>query len=77
MLVFPDVDLEQAVRWGGHRGILSNQGQICCATSRMFVHEDTYHSCLERYLDEVAEIWLRNARADYYGGPRPAAVGPG
>lgn len=39
LLVFPDADLEQAAKWS-HAGIMSNQGQICTATSRIFVHRD-------------------------------------
>lgn len=36
LLVFQDVDLEQAVKWA-HAGIMSNQGQICSGTSRIIV----------------------------------------
>lgn len=50
LLVFPDADLEQAVKWS-HSGIMSNQGQICTATSRVFVHE----SIFERFLDSFVK----------------------
>ncbi|CAL5868994.1 uncharacterized protein PFLUO_LOCUS3222 [Penicillium psychrofluorescens] len=39
LLVFPDADMEQAVKWS-HSGIMSNKGEICTATSRIFVHRD-------------------------------------
>ncbi|KAJ5612226.1 hypothetical protein N7510_005420 [Penicillium lagena] len=39
LLVFPDADMEQAVKWS-HFGIMSNKGEICTATSRIFVHRD-------------------------------------
>ena len=55
MLVFPDADLEQAVRWG-HRGIMSNQGQVCSATSRIFVHADIYEDFVNQFKAEVERI---------------------
>ncbi|PGH15174.1 hypothetical protein AJ79_02539 [Helicocarpus griseus UAMH5409] len=55
LIVFKDADLEQAVRWG-HRGIMSNQGQVCSATSRIFVHEDVYDRFLALYKDEVQKV---------------------
>ena len=33
--------VEQAVQWA-HEGVMSNQGQLCAAGSRTFVHEDIY-----------------------------------
>lgn len=41
LLVFEDADLEQAARWA-HIGIMGNQGQICSATSRIFVQDAVY-----------------------------------
>ncbi|KXG49754.1 Aldehyde/histidinol dehydrogenase [Penicillium griseofulvum] len=55
MLVFPDADIEQAVRWG-HRGIMSNQGQVCSATSRIFVHADIYETFVNQFKAEVEKI---------------------
>ncbi|KAH3246728.1 hypothetical protein KXW23_002667 [Aspergillus fumigatus] len=52
LLVFPDADMEQAVKWS-HFGIMSNQGQICTATSRIYVHQDVFHSFLERFKQAV------------------------
>ncbi|RAL12673.1 aldehyde dehydrogenase ALDH [Aspergillus homomorphus CBS 101889] len=52
LLVFPDADLEQAVKWS-HYGIMSNQGQICTATSRIFVHRDVLDTFLENFKKEV------------------------
>lgn len=48
LLVFPDADLDQAARWS-HFGIMSNQGQICSATSRIFVHRDILPSFLDKF----------------------------
>jgi aldehyde dehydrogenase (NAD+) len=46
-IVFEDADLDQAVE-GAHLGIFSNQGQICCAGSRVFVEEKIYDTFLEK-----------------------------
>lgn len=48
LIVFNDADLDQAAKWG-HAGIMSNQGQMCCATSRILVHEDVYGEYIERF----------------------------
>lgn len=45
-IFFPDCRWEQAID-GLQLGILFNQGQVCCAGSRVFVHEDIYDKFLE------------------------------
>ena len=40
-IIFADVDLDEAVE-GAHMGLFSNQGQSCCAGSRVFVEETIY-----------------------------------
>lgn len=45
LIVFPDADLDQASKWANF-GLMSNQGQICTATSRILVHR----SILDRFL---------------------------
>jgi aldehyde dehydrogenase (NAD+) len=52
LLVFPDADMEQAVRWS-HMGIMSNQGQICTATSRLLVHQDVYDEFVEKFISTL------------------------
>ncbi len=42
-IIFPDANLDKALE-GIQLGILFNQGQVCCAGSRIFVHEDIYDS---------------------------------
>ncbi len=44
-IYFPDCPWEKAVE-GVQIGILFNQGQVCCAGSRVFVHEDIYDKFL-------------------------------
>lgn len=41
-IVFPDCPWEKAVE-GVQLGILLNQGQVCCAGSRVFVHREIYN----------------------------------
>ena len=40
-IIFPDAKRDMAID-GCQLGILFNQGQVCCAGSRIFVHEDIY-----------------------------------
>jgi aldehyde dehydrogenase (NAD+) len=46
-IIFADTDLDEAVE-GAHLGIFSNQGQICCAGSRVFVEEKIYDQFVEK-----------------------------
>jgi aldehyde dehydrogenase (NAD+) len=46
-IVFDDVDLDEAVE-GAHLGLFSNQGQSCCAGSRVFVAEKIYEQFVEK-----------------------------
>jgi len=41
LIVFPDANIDAAVE-GAHIGLFFNQGQCCCAGSRIFVHERVY-----------------------------------
>ncbi|KAH0364827.1 aldehyde dehydrogenase, partial [Aureobasidium melanogenum] len=52
LLVFDDADLDQAVKWS-HFGIMSNQGQICTATSRILVQKTIYESFIQAFKDRV------------------------
>ncbi|KAF7563344.1 hypothetical protein G7046_g775 [Stylonectria norvegica] len=48
LIVFDDANLEQTVRWA-HEGIMSNQGQVCTATSRLLVQDGVYHAFVEQF----------------------------
>ncbi|XP_064487759.1 aldehyde dehydrogenase, mitochondrial-like [Ornithodoros turicata] len=41
LIVFPDADLDLAAQIA-HEALFFNQGQVCCAATRTFVHEDIY-----------------------------------
>ena len=55
LLVFEDADLEQALKWS-HVGIMSNMGQICTATSRIFVQDTIYDSFVAGFKKTVHEV---------------------
>lgn len=52
LLVFDDADIDQAAKWA-YVGILSNQGQVCTATSRLLVHEDVLDKFVQRFVAVV------------------------
>src|SRR6195256_646602 len=54
-IVFADADLEQAVN-GAMMGIFFNQGQVCCAGSRLFVQEEVKDQFLDRLKEKSAKI---------------------
>jgi aldehyde dehydrogenase (NAD+) len=49
-IVFADADL-QAAAAGSHFGLYFNQGQCCCAGSRLFVEEKVYDKFIDRISD--------------------------
>lgn len=52
LLVRADADLDQAVKWAAI-GIMSNMGQICTATSRIYVHDDVYEKFVKLFAEHV------------------------
>lgn len=54
-IVFADADIEQAVS-GAMMGIFFNQGQVCCAGSRLFVEEKVKDQFLERLQEKSSQI---------------------
>ena len=53
-IFFPDAPWEKAIE-GVQIGILFNQGQVCCAGSRVFVHEEIY----DRFLADCVAAFNR------------------
>ena len=53
-IIFPDAPWEKALE-GVQLGILFNQGQVCCAGSRLFVHADIYN----QFVDETVKAFNR------------------
>lgn len=58
-IIFPDCDFEQALD-GAQLGILFNQGQVCCAGSRIFVHEDIYDKFVPELVKRFNSITVGN-----------------
>ena len=67
-IVFADADMDQAIE-GAHFALFFNQGQCCCAGSRLFVEESVY--------DEVVEKSAARARRRKVGDPFDSAVEQG
>ncbi|KAF4981443.1 hypothetical protein FZEAL_2755 [Fusarium zealandicum] len=55
LIVFDDADVDLAAYWA-HAGIMSNQGQICTATSRVLVQEGIYDKFLATFRTQVKQI---------------------
>lgn len=58
-IIFEDSDIEKAVEWILF-GIFWNQGQVCSATSRVFVHDAIYDRLLSRLIEEARKIKIGN-----------------
>lgn len=62
VVVLPDADLEHAVNTA-HTGLFLNQGQCCCAGSRIYVHESVYEAFVQKSVElakkrRVGPGWL-------------------
>ena len=55
IIIFDDADIEQAAKWA-HTGIMYNQGQVCCATSRIFVQEGIYDKFVEKFKEVTSTL---------------------
>jgi acyl-CoA reductase-like NAD-dependent aldehyde dehydrogenase len=58
-IIFADADIEQAVN-GAMMGIFFNQGQVCCAGSRLFLAEEIKDEFLERFKEKAQKIKVGN-----------------
>jgi betaine-aldehyde dehydrogenase len=54
-IVFADADIEQAVN-GAMMGIYFNQGQVCCAGSRLFLDARVKDEFLERFKEKSSRV---------------------
>jgi aldehyde dehydrogenase (NAD+) len=60
LIVLDDADLEEAVEIA-HGGLFFNQGECCCASSRLYVHEKVY--------DEFVRLSTERAKKRVVGDP--------
>jgi betaine-aldehyde dehydrogenase len=58
-IIFADADIEQAVN-GAMMGIFFNQGQVCCAGSRLFVADEIKDEFLGRLKEKAQKIKVGN-----------------
>ncbi len=58
-IVFADADIEQAVS-GAMMGIYFNQGQVCCAGSRLFIAAEIKDQFLERLTEKSKKVKVGN-----------------
>ena len=61
LLIFEDANITEAVK-AAHAGIMYNSGQVCTATSRVYVHEKVY----DQFLEQLARYTKENTAV---GGP--------
>ncbi len=52
-VIMPDADLDKAAA-GSYIGLFLNQGQCCCAGSRVFVHKDVHQTFVEKLVKLAA-----------------------
>jgi len=67
-IVFADADMDQTIE-GCHFGLFFNQGQVCCAGSRLFVEDKVY--------DEFVEKSVTRAKRRTVGDPFDPATEQG
>ena len=58
-IVFADADLDAAIA-GAEFGLFFNQGQCCCAGSRLFVEDAIHEEFVERIVDRASQRVLGN-----------------
>merc|ERR1712217_739902 len=55
LIICKDADLDQAAV-AAHIGLFINMGQCCCASSRLFVHEDIYDAFVEKVMYHAKKL---------------------
>ena len=56
-IIYADADIEKALD-GVQMGILFNQGQVCCAGSRIFVEEGIYDEFIKKAVEKLRVFYL-------------------
>jgi aldehyde dehydrogenase (NAD+)/phenylacetaldehyde dehydrogenase len=62
-IILPDADLTKAVP-GALSGIMFNQGQVCCAGSRLYVQKSLYDNVVADLVSQTKSIKQGNGLAD-------------
>ncbi|MEM9366435.1 MAG: aldehyde dehydrogenase family protein [Planctomycetota bacterium] len=58
-VIFDDANLDAAVQ-GAYVGLYLNQGQCCCAGSRVFVHDSVHEAFIEKLVDLTSQRKVGN-----------------
>jgi len=69
LIVFDDADLEQAVAVA-QAGLFLNQGQVCCASSRLFVQDTIYDAFVKRTVEEAEKRTIGGPMSGSVQGPQ-------
>lgn len=59
LIIFPDADLDLAAHLA-HEAVFWNQGQVCCAATRTFVHADIY----DKFVAKAVELAKKRVVGD-------------
>ncbi|KIM71780.1 hypothetical protein PILCRDRAFT_749361 [Piloderma croceum F 1598] len=67
-IIFDDCEMEQATNWATF-GIFWNQGQVCCAGTRVFVHAKIYDEFLQKFTEKIKNLKVGDPfdNANYQG----------
>ena len=68
-IVFADADMDQAIE-GAHFALFFNQGQCCCAGSRLFVEEKIYDEFVDRSTARAKKRKVGDPFTDVEQGPQ-------
>lgn len=75
LIVFPDADINSAVDWI-ITGILWGSGQVCSATSRVFIHNDIKNAVFEKLLERVKSVKIGDSSSDEMLSHEGGCMGP-
>lgn len=67
-IIFADADIEQAVEWA-MLGIFLNQGEVCCAGSRIVIEKSVKEKFLKRFVERTNNITLGDPLGNPDMGP--------
>lgn len=62
-IVFEDADIDKAVS-GAMLGIFFNQGEVCCAGSRLYLHESIHDEFVEKFKKKAQSMVIGNPLND-------------
>eukprot|EP01084_Bolivina_argentea_P175784 304342_1 len=54
LIIFPDANIDIAVNVS-QTGVFTNSGQVCCASTRIFVHESIYDEFVEKTINKTKQ----------------------